>query len=142
MMNWIKFLFFITALLILREAFTETAGILIVGNGADWIAIKNVGLLLMDLCLGLGILFSIFLNKEAFPTNLTLGMIVLAIILHASRTVEYLFTPELAYCYYPAMFWINNLKLLALIFSLGFALLSKTVKIDLTIYKNRITNGF
>ena len=141
-MNWIKFAFFIVAILILQEAFTETVGILLVGNGADWIAIKNVVLLLMDLFLGLGILLSIFLSNSEFPKSVSLGMILLAIVLHAGRTVEYIFTPEIAYCYYPEMFWMNNLKLVALLIALGIAFLSKSVKIDLNNLKNIPSNGF
>lgn len=139
-MNWIKFAFFIAAILILQEAFTETAGILLVGNGADWIALKNVALLLMDLLLGLGILFSIFLSNNNFPKGMSLGIILLAIVLHASRAVEYIFTPEIAYCYYPEMFWMNNLKLVALLIALCLAYLSQTVKIDLNHLKN-ISHG-
>lgn len=142
MMNWIKFAFFIAAILILNEAFTETAGILLVGNGADWIAIKNVALLLIDLFLGLGILFSIFLSNSEFPKGMSLGIILLAIVLHAGRAVEYIFIPEIAYCYYPEMFWMNNLKLAALLVALGLTFLSQTVKIDLNNLKNIPSNGF
>ena len=142
MMNWIKFAFFIAAILILHEAFTETVGILLVGNGADWIAIKNVALLLMDLVLGFGILFSIFLSNGDFPKGVSLGIIMCALVLHAGRTIEYIFTPEIAYCYYPAMFWMNNLKLVALLIALGLTFLSNSVKIDLNNLKNIPSNGF
>lgn len=129
-MNWIKFAFLLSAVLMLREAFSETAGILLVGNGADWIAIKNVVLLLLDLVLGVGILLSIFLNKEDFPNGLALGMVLLAMTLHAGRMVEYIFTPEIAYCYCPEMFWMNNLKLGSLILAMGLAFLFETEKND------------
>lgn len=140
-MNWMKFAFFLAAILILNEAFTETVGILLVGNGADWIAIKNVGLLMMDLFLGMSILFSIFISKSEFPKGINLLIILLAIVFHAGRSIEYLFTPEIAYCYYPEMFWMNNLKLLALLIALSLAYLSQRVKINLNHLKNIPTNG-
>lgn len=129
-MNWIKFIFFIVAILMLNEASTEVVELLLIGKGGGWIAFKNISLLIMDLFLGMSILFSIFLSKSYFPKSINWALILLAIVLHAGRSMEYLLSPEIAYCYYPEMFWMNNLKLALLITALGLVYLYDAVKIN------------
>lgn len=130
-MKGIKFAFLMAAILILNESLAETISILSIGEGADWIAIKDIGLLLMDLLIGMTIIYIIFWGNSDFTKGIGLATILSAIVLHFGRAIEYIFSPEIAYCYYPGMFWMNNLILILLLVTLGLAYLFQALKINL-----------
>lgn len=116
-------LFSLVGLVLFGEALALVIGVLWVKKGnSSWNTSRNRRYLISDLAAGLILMLHYFLEYQVWFMYVIGVFLVISIVSHFSRTIEYLFKIHHKFCANKALFHVNNLKLVFL-FGLLFTLI-------------------
>jgi len=112
----IKTVAILTGLVVAGEALALTLGMRILGRrDSPWICRKNDLLLEIDLFTGLGLIILTAISAHPDAAIPFYVLVILSIITHSYRELEFLTRAESAFCANKPLFVVNNLKLIGLL---------------------------
>jgi len=101
----------ILALSLLIEGVALFIGMTILNPGHEWVTILNIIFLVIDILVAAGLLRLVFCQPNLGKSILLYGLLIISIITHAYRGIEYILQIQTRFLLNEALFLVNLLKL-------------------------------